>query len=298
MDNSPLRVLSGELRNIVYSYLWPDHEEVIICLCGSHHPMRSHLRNPKADEAWEYGDSHLPRVCRQLRHETLGYFYNVSSFVLPVTWVLLAGGQSKLEAQWRLFVQVFGVERIRQIKHMTVLAGKINKIKMTRLPGEDPTGSPTREYDPRKFELSSEVDLRCIFAKRDIRPCLHLAARMLVLVELYRREVYVRSQEKHLWIDFDDREATVASIRNAKAFEEWGHVDDRWARLWAVLVAQWYGDADPWSKASRTSLMLSDDESDDLQSDDSELEENPEMNDDAQARGLGSNDDDAEIVQT
>jgi hypothetical protein len=94
------------------------------------------------------------------------------------------------------------------------------------------------------------------------------------------------------------REATVASIRNAKAFEEWGHVDDRWARLWAVLVAQWYGDADPWSKASRTSLMLSDDESDDLQSDDSELEENPEMNDDAQARGLGSNDDDAEIVQT
>jgi hypothetical protein len=94
---------------------------------------------------------------------------------------------------------------------------------------------------------------------------------MLVLVELYRREVYVRAQEKHLWIDFDDREATVASIRNAKAFEDWSLVDDRWARLWAILVAQWYGDADPWSKASRTSLMLSDNESDDLQSDDSEL---------------------------
>jgi hypothetical protein len=87
---------------------------------------------------------------------------------------------------------------------------------------------------------------------------------MLVLVELYRREGYVRAQEKHLWVDFDDREATVASIRNAKAFEEWGVVDDRWARLWSVLVAQWYGDADPWSKASCTSLMLSDDESDDL----------------------------------
>jgi hypothetical protein len=234
MDHSPLHVLSGELRNIIYSYLWPDQEEVIICLCGSHHPMRSHLRNPKADDVWIYAGSTLPLVCRQLRQETLGYFYNVSSFVLPVTWVLLAGGQFKLEAQWRRFVQVFGVEMVRQIKHMTVLAGKINEISVIQLPATD-----NQTEEDRAIEISCEVDPQCTFARCDIRPCLHPAARMLVLVE-HSGDYQVRA--RRFWIDFDDQEATLVRLWKAEVLEEWNSSNDDWACFWSILVDQWYGD--------------------------------------------------------
>jgi len=106
MENSPLSRLSGELRNMIYSYLWPDHTEAVICLCGRHHPLRSHLSNPKAGELWTYTGSHLPRVCRQLRYEALGHFFSTSDFVLPLRYILQADEEFKLEDEWEQFVGV------------------------------------------------------------------------------------------------------------------------------------------------------------------------------------------------
>lgn len=221
MDHSPLRHLSGELRNIIYDYLWPGQGEVIICLCGSHHPLRSHLRNPKADEAWTYAGSHLPKVCRQLRRETLGYFYGVNSFVLPLHYVLQAGDQTRLEAQWHRFVRVFGVEMVRQIKHMTVLAGQINEISAAESP---------------RFELVTDVDEACVFAGRSIRPCLHPAARMLVLIEHHSP-----GRETRSWIDFDDPLGTAdrleKAVKAAVAADPYSLSD--WDQHWPSLLHKW-----------------------------------------------------------
>lgn len=232
MDHSPLRLLSGELRNIIYDYLWPDQGEVIICLCGSHHPLRSRLRNPKADEVWTCAGSHLPKVCRQLRRETLGYSYSVNSFVLPLHYILQAGGQTRLEVQWERFVRIFGAEMVRQIKLMTVLAGKVQEISVVdKTPSWESAEWEGASLNP---DVISEVDKACVFAGRFIRPCLHPAAQMLVLIEHQSPGGEMRS-----WIDFDD------PLKTADRFRELARAPDpdllfAWTELWPILLRKWF----------------------------------------------------------
>jgi len=236
MDNSPLSRLSGELRNMIYTYLWPSQTEAVICLCGRHHPLRPHLSNPKAGELWTYTGSHLPRVCRQLRHETLGYFFSSSDFVLPLRYILQANEQFRLEDEWERFVGLYGVEAVRLIKRMSVLAGKINKVVVERPRRWAGKRQGNRALIERGFAVSSGVDLQCGFARRSVRPCLHPAASMLVVFE--HRE----AEDRRTCIDFDDREATAARIRSDVPAENRHHESWTWEGLWPELLAKWYGD--------------------------------------------------------
>ena len=254
MENSPLGRLSGELRNMIYSYLWPDHTEAVICLCGRHHPLRSHLRNPKAGDLWTYTGSHLPRVCRQLRHEALGHFFSSSDFVLPLRYILQADEQFKLEDEWERFVRLFGVKMVRQIRRLTVHAGNINNIIVDRprnWPGKLPT---ERESIDRGFAILSNVDIPCGFARRCVRPCLHPGARMMVVLE---HQNLRGGEGKCTCIDFDDREATAARIqksviadfRDSEPWRTWS-----WEYLWPDLLAKWYGDETLGSSVAEDTL--------------------------------------------
>lgn len=273
MENSPLSRLSGELRNMIYSYLWPNHTEAVICLCGRHHPLRSHLSNPKTGELWTYTGSHLPRVCRQLRYESLGHFFSTSDFVLPLRYILQAGEQFKLEDEWERFVQFFGVKMVRQIKRLTVHAGNINGVAVER--PRDWYGKEGQETErdllDKGFAIYSGVDLQCAFARRCVRPCLHRGARTLVVFEHQDAEGKVTS------IDFDDREATAARIRYdlETGSRHYIHYSWSWERMWPDLLAKWYGDDMLRSSVAEDviwNMMWFDDSSDDALSDELDLE--------------------------
>lgn len=77
---------------------------------------------------WTYSGSHLAKVCRQLRHEALGYIYSVSSFVLPLRYVLQAQDWPGpfLRAKWEHFVHAFSLTMMRQIKRMIILVGRLD----------------------------------------------------------------------------------------------------------------------------------------------------------------------------
>ena len=256
MDNSSLSRLSGELSNMIYSYLCPDRTEAVICLCGRHHPLRSHLCNPKTGELWTYTGSHLPRVCRQLRYETLSHFFSSNDFVLPLRYILQAGEQFRLEDEWERFVQLFGANMVRQIKRLTVHAGNINEVRVERPSHYTGKKATERELLDRGFAIYSDVDLQCAFARRCVRPCLHHAARMLVVFE------HQKAEGKITCINFDDRDATAARIQKVvgRDYGSW-----TWEHLWPDLLAKWYGDSVLCSDATEdaiSNLMLLGDVSD------------------------------------
>jgi len=221
---------------MIYSYLCPNRTEAVICLCGRHHPLRSHLCNPKVGELWTYTGSHLPRVCRQLRYESLGHFFSTSDFVLPLRYIIQAGEQFKLENEWDRFVQMFGANMARQIKRLTIHAGNINEVRVETPSHYTGKKASERELLDRGFAIHSDVDLQCAFARRCVRPCLHHAARMLVVFEHQNAEGEITC------MDFDDRDATVARIQ--KVVDPMaGDYSWDWDRLWLDLLAKWYGDA-------------------------------------------------------
>jgi hypothetical protein len=221
---------------MIYSYLWPDQTEAVICLCGRHHPLRSHLSNPQAGEFWTYTGSHLPRVCRQLRYETLGHFFSSSDFVLPLRYILQADEQFKLEDEWERFVRFYVCRMVRQVRRLTVHAGNINEVVVDLARNWSGKSETERELLDRGFAICSGVDLQCGFARRCVRPCLHPGARMLVVFEHQRAEGRITS------IDFDNREATAAQIQKDLRPDFYGY--DSWTRgnLWPDLLAKWYGD--------------------------------------------------------
>ena len=251
---------------MIYSYLWPDQTEAVICLCGRHHPLRSHLCDPKVGELWTYAGSHLPRVCRQLRHEALGHFFSSSQFVLPLPYIIQAHEEFKLEDRWERFVANSGAVMIRQTKRLTVLAGNINKISVDSPPDYD--GQCTeRELLDQGYAIFSSGDVQCAFARRGVRPRLHPDARMLVVFE------HQDSAGRRTCIDFDDREATSAQIHKDMIPKNryCGHWT--WQSFWPDLLAKWYGDSVLHSCALEDTiweLMLLDDVSD--ESPDAELE--------------------------
>lgn len=224
---------------MIYSYLWPDRTEAVICLCGCHHPLRSHLSNPKAGEFWTYTGSHLPRVCRQLRYETLGHFFSSSDFVLPLRYILQADEQFKLEDEWDRFVRFFGVRTVRQIRRLTVHAWSINEVVVDRPRNWDEKKEFVRNLLDRGFTICSGVDLQCGFARRCVRPCLHPGARMLVVFE---HQTFLGEERKRTCIDFDDREATAARIQMDLRPDIYYYDSWTWEGLWPDLLAKWYGD--------------------------------------------------------
>ena len=272
MENSPLSRLSGELRNMIYSYLWSDHTEAVICLCGRHHPLRSHLSNPKAGGLWTYTGSHLPRVCRQLRYESLGHFFSTSDFVLPLRYILQADEEFKLEDEWERFVRLFGGKMVRQVRRLTVHAGNINDVRVER--PRNWSGEPETERGllDQGLAIYSGIDLQCGFARRCVRPCLHRAARMLVVFE---HQKLVEGEGKCTWIDFDDRQATTAQIHKDviaenRYSEPWG-----WESLWPDLLAKWYGDETLRSSVTEDTIwnsMLLTDAREDVCSDELDLQ--------------------------
>ena len=249
---------------MIYSYLWPEHTEAVICLCGRHHPLRSHLSNPIAGMLWTYTGSHLPRVCRQLRYEALSHFFSTSDFVLPLRYILQADEQFKLEDEWERFVRLFGDKMVRQIRRLTVHAGNINEVAVER--PSTCSGKPETERDllDRGFAIFSGVDLQCGFARRCIRPCLHPGAHMLVVFE---HQTLIAGEGKRTCIDFDDRQATAAQIHKGmvagnRHYEPWN-----WESLWPDLLAKWYGDETLCSSVTEDTiwnLMLLGDESEDV----------------------------------
>lgn len=210
---------------MIYSYLWPDHTEAVICLCGRHHPLRSHLSNPKAGGLWTYTGSHLPKVCRQLRYEALGHFFSTSDFVLPLRYILQAGEEFELEDEWERFVRLFGGNMVRQVRRLTVHAGNINDVEVERRSGDRDS---ERKLLDRGFTIYSGVDLQCGFARRCVRPCLHPGASMLVVFE--HQKLLVGGEGKCTWIDFDDREATAAQIHKDVTAEKRSY--ERWSWNW------------------------------------------------------------------
>ena len=248
---------------MIYSYLWPDRTEAVICLCGRHHPLRSHLSNPKAGELWTYTGSHLPRVCRQLRYETLGHFFSTSDFVLPLRYILQADEQFKLENEWERFVRFFGARMVRQIRRLTVHAGKINGVVVERPRNWNEKKEPVRNLMDRGFTIRSGIDLQCGLARRSVRSCLHPGARMLVAFE--HQTLIGGGEGKRTCIDFDNREATAARIQkdlrpDIHDYDSWS-----WEGRWPDLLEKWYGDEMLRSSVSEDAiwdLMWFDDVSD------------------------------------
>lgn len=225
---------------MIYSYLWPDRTEAVICLCGRHHPLRSHLSNPKAGELWTYTGSHLPRVCRQLRYESLGHFFSTSDFVLPLRYILQADEQFKLEDEWERFVRLFGGKMVRQVKRLTVHAGNINEVVVERPRNWSGKPETERNLTDRRFAIFSGVDLQCGFARRCVRPCLHPGASMLVVFE--HQNLLLGREGQRTFINFDDREATAARIRYDVGSGSRDYHGSNWESLWPDLLAKWYGD--------------------------------------------------------
>ena len=272
MENSPLSRLSGELRNMIYSYLWPDHTEAVICLCGRHYPLRSHLSNPKAGELWTYNGSHLPRVCCQLRYEALGHFFSSSDFVLPLRYILQADEEFRLEDEWERFVRLFGKKMVRRVRRLTIHAGNINEVVVERPSNWSGKPETERSLLDQGFAIYSGVDLQCGFARRCVRPCLHPGASMLVVFE---HQKLIEGEGKCTRIDFDDRQATTAQIHKDviaenRHYDPWG-----WESLWPDLLAKWYGDKTLRSSATEDTiwnLMFLDDMDEEVCNDDLDRE--------------------------
>lgn len=174
-----------------------------------------------------------------------------------------ADEQFKLEPQWEHFVHVFGDEMVKQIKTMTILAGRITEISVECTPEWERENE--RDGLNEGFAITSGVDLQCSFARRCVRPCLHPAARMLVVIE------HFTSETPHTCIDFDDREATAAQINNT----DYKGYSIAWTEMWPDLLAKWYGDPVLCSSAPEDAiwnLMLLDDVSDETPTQELDLE--------------------------
>jgi hypothetical protein len=125
---------------------------------------------------------------------------------------------------------------VRQIKRLTVHVGNINEVRVEGPPYYAGKRANERELLDRGFAIHSDVDLKCAFARRCVRPCLHHAARMLVVFGHQKAEGEITC------IDFDDRDATASRIQ--KVVDPMpGDCSWPWDCLWSDLLAKWYGDS-------------------------------------------------------